>query len=310
MLLRCISKFALLTSLVVAGTSSPVNIRASEDLVRTPAGLVPSSNVHAVPNGARVEQSPTAVQIIAANGTVIHSVPYTNLTAGAPLPKRPSNGTNTRRDLESGWIAYTYWENTGPSPISFFGSNWVVPAIPTSWDGQLLYWFNGLEPAVENAILQPVLQYGFSPAGGGEFYALASWWLIGNDVYHTDISLVSPGTYLQGQMTLTGTSTSGGVTTYDYQSTFVGYPGTTISASTTEELAWAFETLEIYGTEFIPDLPYGNTVYSAIDIAFQNGQHPSSIPWGASSDSVDNVNMTVLSTSSTNVTHATYYASI
>lgn len=267
--------------------------------MQTPAGLVPQSNVHAVPDGARVHQSPTEVQIIGSNGTVLHSVPYTGSKTAGPLQK-PTSTTSSRRALQSGYIAYAYWENTGSSPISFFGTNWNVPSTPASWDGQLLYWWNGLVPGDFGGILQPVLQYGVSPAGGGEYYSIASWWLIDNNVYHTGITQVSPGTFLQGHMSLTGTSTSGGVTTYSYTSAFVGYSGTTISASTTGVLNWAYEALEIYTTQTLSDLPTGNTEFSSIDITFQNNQSPSSIPWTPISDTTDDITMTVLSTSGTN----------
>ncbi|KAF8893675.1 hypothetical protein CPB84DRAFT_1848581 [Gymnopilus junonius] len=269
-------KFALLAAHVVTSIATPLENRASEELVQTPAGFFPKSNVHAVPDGATVHQSPTE---------------------SAGVLQRPNSTTTSRRALQSGYVAFTNWRNAGPSPISFFGTNWHVPPIPSTWNGQLLYWFNGLVPDDFNGILQPVLQYGVSPAGGGQFYSIASWWLIDNNVYHTGITPVSPGTFLQGQMTLTGTSTSGGVTTYSYSCTFVGYPGTTISASSTRVLNRAYEALEIYTTQVKSDLPSGNTVFSTINITFQNGQHPSSIPWEAISDPTDGITITVLSDS-------------
>ncbi|KAF8902207.1 hypothetical protein CPB84DRAFT_1746713 [Gymnopilus junonius] len=271
---KALCKFTLLATHVVAGLATPLDRRAADDeLVATPAGLVPKSNVHAVPAGATVQQSSAEVQIVAANGTVLHSVPFSGVKGASPLPTPPATST-TKRDLPMGYLAYAYWLNDSPNPISFFGTNWNVPPIPASWDGQLLYWFNGLEPATGDAILQPVLQYGVSPAGGGEFYSVASWWLVDNNVFHTDITQVAPGTFLQGQMTLTGTSTSGGVTTYSYESTFVGIPASTISATSTEALNWAFEALEIYTTVSLSDLPTGNTVFSKVDLTLSIGQNP------------------------------------
>ncbi|KAF8879200.1 hypothetical protein CPB84DRAFT_1793524 [Gymnopilus junonius] len=298
MSLKGVFKFALLTAHVLIGMAGPLEIRSSEELVHTPAGFIPKSNVHAVPKGARVHQSATEVHIIAANGTVLHSAPYTGSNS-KPVGQIQRATTSTRRDLQSGYIAYAYWNNAGASPISFFNTNWIVPPTPSSLDSQLVYWFNGLIPQALGWILQPVLQYGVSPAGGGEFYAIASWWLVGNNAYHTDVIPVSSGTFLQGQMSLTGTSTSGGEMTYDYESTFVGYPDTTISATNTTELTWAYEALEMYNAESISDLPSGNTMFSSIDISFQDGQHPPSISWNVASDSMDGITMTVLSDSAT-----------
>ncbi|PPQ68674.1 hypothetical protein CVT26_002957 [Gymnopilus dilepis] len=310
-------KFALLAAHILGALASPIeNVRlitcipahlliivfgteqrADDELVQTPAGLVPKSNVHAVPEGARVHQSPSEVQIIASNGTVIHSRPFTK--SAGPLKKPPSSNL-ARRTLQSGYVAYAYWENTGSQPIAFFGTNWNVPPTPSSWDGQLLYWFNGLVPGDFNGILQPVLQYGTSPAGGGQYYAIASWWLIGNNVYHSSIQQVSPGTALEGHMALTGISTSGGVTTYSYSSYFPGYSTPSISASTTGVLNWAYEALEIYTTASTSDLPSGSTDLTAVDIKFNDNSHLSTIPWTAISDTTDGISMSVISNSGTN----------
>ncbi|KAF8310650.1 hypothetical protein DL93DRAFT_2084219 [Clavulina sp. PMI_390] len=51
--------------------------------------------------------------------------------------------------------------NSYNSPINYFDTTWVVPRAPQRPnDGQLLFLFNSIEPALGDAILQPVLQYG------------------------------------------------------------------------------------------------------------------------------------------------------
>ncbi|KAF8910635.1 hypothetical protein CPB84DRAFT_1233725 [Gymnopilus junonius] len=290
-------KFALLMVHIFAGVANPIGTRASEDLVQTPAGLFPISNVHAVPLGARVHQTPTAVQVIAANGTVIHSAPITLNPAVIPLQKPGNLSSSSRRALRSGYVVYTDWENIDPSPISFFATSWTVPPTPATYDGQLLYWFNGLVPNSYDGILQPVLQFGFSPAGGGPYYSLASWYLINSNVYHTNITPVQPGQGLAGYMTLEQTSMSGSTTTYDWQSTFVGFPATTLSATTTQVLNGAYEVLEIYTTQTTSDLPTGSTAFEHINIVTQNEQNPI-ILWNAVSDTSDGISMSVISSSS------------
>lgn len=66
---------------------------------------------------------------------------------------------------------------TGSSPISSFATTWKVPAAPTTNHQQTIFLFNSIEPASGNAILQPVLQYGPSAAGGGSYWAVASWYV-------------------------------------------------------------------------------------------------------------------------------------
>jgi hypothetical protein len=80
--------------------------------------------------------------------------------------------------LGSGWIAYTYWNNGTGKSITSFKTRWVVPPAPVSNDGQLIYLFNGIQNYGYNyGILQPVLQWGASPAGGGSYWAVASWYV-------------------------------------------------------------------------------------------------------------------------------------
>ncbi|KAF8888467.1 hypothetical protein CPB84DRAFT_1749487 [Gymnopilus junonius] len=281
--------------------ATPLKNSLASELVQTPAGVLPKSNIHAVPHGALVHQTAIGVQVIASNGTILHFVPIPEGKPDVGLLPRLTSNTIGRRNLPNGYLAQANWGNKGTSPISFFSTNWTVPPTPASWDGQLLYWFNGIEPSSGVGILQPVLQYGLSGIGGGRFYSIASWWLIGNHGYHTNPIEVSPGTSLQGLMTLTGTLTSGNVTTYNYESTFVGFPNTTISASSTEELKWAFEVLEVYNTKSVSDLPIGNTVFSGINVTFQNGQQPSSIPWTTiNHDATDGITMKILSSSGSN----------
>ena len=268
--------------------------------MQTPAGLFPKSNVHAVPTGARVHQSPTEVQIIGSNGTVLHSVPITgSKTPGAPFRRPTSTSTNRRRELSSGYVGYAYWENFGSSPISFFATSWTVPPVPSNVDGQLLYWFNALVPDSDDAILQPVLQFGLSPAGGGAYYGVASWYLLNSNIYHTGLVQVEPGQGLAGYMTLTSVALSGSTPTYTWSTTFVDIPSTTLFITTTEELTLAYEALEIYNAETAADLPSGSTEFTQINIVTQDQENPS-ITWTALSDPADGISMSVVSSSSTN----------
>ena len=55
-------------------------------------------------------------------------------------------------------------------------ATWAVPPQPTGNDGQTLFFFPGFEDYSDViSIVQPVLQYGPSGAGGGNYWAVASW---------------------------------------------------------------------------------------------------------------------------------------
>jgi hypothetical protein len=81
--------------------------------------------------------------------------------------------------------------------------------------------------------LQPILQYGPSAAGGGGYWAVASWYVIGSQAaYHTSSIQVSVGKSLDGVITLTGTSGSN----YNYVTSFSNVAGTTLTATGADQL--------------------------------------------------------------------------
>lgn len=94
-----------------------------------------------------------------------------------------TNAENVQFDGE-GWQAYTK-QNAG-NVTSFLG-NFNIPAAPTSYNGQTLFFFTGMQnidwvppetrPSESFDIIQPVAQYGPSSAGGGNFWSMASWYV-------------------------------------------------------------------------------------------------------------------------------------
>src|SRR5262249_39312006 len=77
-------------------------------------------------------------------------------------------------------------------------ATWKVPCAPRTVSGQLIYLF----PAFQNTswIFQPVLQWGYSGAGGGDYWAVASWYADGlnGPAFHTDAVRVEVGDTLVG----------------------------------------------------------------------------------------------------------------
>ncbi|PPQ97525.1 hypothetical protein CVT26_006528 [Gymnopilus dilepis] len=214
MSLKKLFSCALLALHALDVIASPVD-KTAGDLMRTPAGLVPRSNVHAVPKGAQVHQTPTEIQVIGSNGIILHSVPYDKSPKATVNPlRRPTNGSFANpRALPDGYVAYAYWHNPSSSVISDFVTVWTVPPVPSNVDGQLLYWFNALIPPSDDAILQPVLQFGVSPAGGGPYYSIASWYVLQGHAYFSElVENVAPGQELAGYMILANTMTSGSTT--------------------------------------------------------------------------------------------------
>ncbi|KAF8954569.1 hypothetical protein BDZ97DRAFT_1766056 [Flammula alnicola] len=304
---KTLAMCALLALQFLGGLANATDTSAAEELVRTPSGLVPKLNVHVVPEGGRVHQTANEVQLISADGTILHSAPFTGFktVSGQPKVSRTPH-TIAPRALKSGYVAYTNWIYKGSSHLSSFSTSWAVPPPPEKKDGQLLYYFNALVPTPSccpgiTSILQPVLQFGKSATGGGAYWSVASWYLINGVAYHNNATQVQPGQNLTGVIDLISTSTSGSNTTYNWNSTFLGIPGSALSITTTNPLDKAIEALEIYNTPAAADLPTGTTIMTNINIRTQDNHNPP-VLWTAFSDATDNILMTVISNSSTNGT--------
>jgi len=257
--------------------------------VLTPQGERPAANVHEVPKDGEVRIVGSEIHLLDASGAVIHVAPNDNAQI------RPSSASTSAVDpFQTGWIAYAYWYNTGTSPISSFTTTWAVPAVPATDDGQTVFLFNSIEPASGDAILQPVLQYGPSAAGGGSYWAVASWYLVGSETYYTTPVATSVGASLDGVITLVGSAGS----SYNYTTSFSNIPGTSLAATNAAELVWATETLEAYGITAITDYPSGTTKFKKINIEVSSGTPD--VTWTTVDDTADGIEAVVVVDGATN----------
>ena len=176
-----------------------------------------------------------------------------SLTSEEVIDVPPAEPDAQRPEFGKGWIAYGAWANASGSPITDFETRWKVPAIPSSASGQTIFLFNGIDPKETGAaILQPVLQWGESAAGGGPYWAVASWYVLGTGhAFHTDLVRVSPGDDLLGVMKLAGSSNG----SFSYSVEFMGIPGTTLAIKNVAELVWCNQTLEAYQISKCSDYP-------------------------------------------------------
>src|SRR5262249_27743967 len=157
-----------------------------------------------------------------------------------------------------GWIAYASWTNNTGHPVSSFRTTWTVPPAPSQHADQTIFLFNGIQNST--MIYQPVLQWGPSAAGGGNFWSVASWYPDGQGgvALHTDLVPVNGGDNLVGVMTLTGQSGN----SFSYSCHFQGISNTTLPIEDVEELTWCIETLEAYTLDQC--LEYPNTITTAL----------------------------------------------
>ncbi|MDP9049498.1 MAG: hypothetical protein M3O31_02075 [Acidobacteriota bacterium] len=249
-----------------AKTRSLIQTAQTNGFVSTPGGFRPRSQVHLVHPGESVIKRPGASFVM-------------SLTTGS-LDSSSENGIppHDPADATGGWVTWGSWRNGTGTPISSFATTWSVPLAPANPASQLIYFFNGLQNMGGSEILQPVLQWGISGAGGGQFWSIASWHVDSQGhAYCTPSSPVNPGDILTGLMTMTGAFNNG---THNYRCEFTGVPGTALMALGTPELTDAEETLEAYGVTAQTEYPGGPSIaMSQIDLRV--GGNPAPLAWAA-----------------------------
>jgi hypothetical protein len=240
-----------------ANVISERNIPMASNLVLTPGGYRHPSLVHRVEAGHAIHFSEGKTRLKnLATGKMI-DVPEHQIQPG----EVPAFG--------SGWIVDAFWLNGTGNPVTSFKTSWRVPPAPATSSGQTIFLFNGIDPVnPSQAILQPVLQWGPSNAGGGEFWSVASWYVLGTgQAFFTNPVPVNPGDTLVGVMTLTGQANG----LFSYQSEFQGIPGTQLPVQNVAELVWCNETLEAYNITACSDYPAADlTAMQSIQLATGN----------------------------------------
>jgi hypothetical protein len=250
---------------IKAGTTPPA------DYVLTPGGYRHKSLVHRVAPGHAVTHLAGKSRTLDLSTNVVTDVaPADTKLLGAPL-------------LGSGWITYASWTNTTGKSISLFSTSWVVPTMPATQSGQTIFIFNSLADAAQDDIVQPVLQWGVGAPGGGNYWAVANWYVDPNgNAYYSSLVPVEEGDLLVGRIGLT--SQGGGA--FSYLAEFDGIAGTALPVLNASELSVATEALEAYqisGCSDYPNTP--STSMSAIDLR-TNGS-PAPLVWVATNKIVD-----------------------
>jgi hypothetical protein len=188
--------------------------------------------------------------------------------------------------LPSGWITYASWtNNTTTKPITNFKTSWKVPTAPTTHSGQTLFLFNGMQDGLANTshILQPVLQWGPSAAGGGLYWSVTNWYVSGVEAFYGTLIKVKAGQNLQGVMKSTGRNGN----LFDYTSFFTGFANSSsLKVSNAAQLFWAAETLETYHCQKLTDYPPDAKIdMDSIQILKQKTN--ASIHWGTTTVSAN-----------------------
>lgn len=258
LMLAAMAAFLFVTSGIAGAQAAKTYHQIAEEhpgWVQVPGQLTRPDCVHQIPAGANVEISddPRAGDNVTLNGEVIaHYDPCPEAPIDTRHPGHAPGPTG------NGWVEHSQWDvplKSGDN-IDWLQGYWQVPTSPET-NGALIYFFNGLEPQVNPAslILQPVLQYGVSPAGGGDYWAIAGW-LVGSNTYASTLLVVNPGDLIIG--TTYQTSASGDKLNYRVEA----FDSTTSQLSTLSawssgiQWQWAFAgVLEAYNVTSCSQFP-------------------------------------------------------
>jgi hypothetical protein len=146
-------------------------------------------------------------------------------------------------------------------------ADWFVPPSPASVAGQTVFFFPGMEDSNDVvSIIQPVLQFGPSAAGGGNNWAIASWNCCpsGTADYSTLVN-VNSGDVIQGTVRSTCSAGNESCSTWNITTADQTTGGSTTlgnSPSEGQRFNWAFGgVLEAYGIAQCSNYPSNGGIF-------------------------------------------------
>jgi hypothetical protein len=235
--------------------------------VQIPGQLIRPDCVHEVPNGARVEVANNGeiTGDVTLNGALIAHYDACPEDAIVTRPRARTEGLTHAPGTGNGWVEADQWDVplSSSDNIDYMAGTWTVPSYP-SVNGALIYLFNGIEPSSGAWILQPVLQYGVSPAGGGNYWAIASWLVSSHQAFHSPLETVYPGNSIFGYTQMTGTSGSTKYWTVEAQDKTSGAYSWLSAYVSGQHWTWAYAgVLEAYNVTSCSQFPAtGRAIFS------------------------------------------------
>jgi len=167
------------------------------------------------------------------------------------------------------WKAWTQYQNA--ATITYLTGQWVVPDAPPTSKGQTLFYWNGVEPDDTSAVLQPVLQYGISAAGGGDYWAIASWYVSSRSSVMSKLVPVNSGDVITGVLSVD----SSGKWVVNATN---GRNSSTLNYKPTEKYTTAYEVLEAYSINNCNEYPVVG-VMDFTEISVQAGGQSVTAKW-------------------------------
>ncbi|MGA2877086.1 MAG: hypothetical protein ABSE82_16335, partial [Nitrososphaerales archaeon] len=173
----------------------------------TPGGWVAKACIYNVGNGATVLTNDTILYANDTRAYTIQMCPYASLSAFQPAGSGSTSGSGIIPGY-TGWIEQVADHDS--NVLNDFSGDWTVPSSPTdTTDGQTIFLWIGLDASSTGDsadLIQPVLQWGPSAAGGGTHYSIDSWYIdfSSNTYYYGTLVSVSSTDTIEGAVSLDG----------------------------------------------------------------------------------------------------------
>ena len=235
---------------------------ANDDYVPTPAGWYHRSCVHQVEDGASVRP----------DGVVTRKDKTSYRVSRCAYPVRATKeGPAATTPTINGWLEWASRSQPSGSWYRTIRANWNVPLQPLGrvvGSSQTYFTFPGLQSTF---IIQPVLQYGQSAAGGGEGWTMASWRCHSSmGCFHSSLKGTTPGHTLIGTVEASncaGANCTWTITTRDATSNVQ----TVLTATDTYNYWWGVGgSVEVYGLTSCDQFPTNGVFFNNIALYDQN----------------------------------------
>jgi hypothetical protein len=184
-------------------------------------------------------------------------------------------------NAEPGWIGFADWTNDDAQEvISAVRGTLVVPDPPENVNGQTLFLFVGLQKAKDDPseLFQPVLQWGESAAGGGDYWSVSNWYLKDRMIVFGDNERVEPGELLELHIERTE-PVPGRVVWVSRAAVCERGVATTLQVMDELRLHWCYSALEAYSAAMTCDqYPAGGPAVFR-ELVVERGDGPVSPRW-------------------------------
>ncbi|HLB92878.1 MAG TPA: hypothetical protein VJK27_11085 [Terriglobales bacterium] len=260
----------------VTAPSRPASVPA--DYVITPVGYFHPSCARQLADDATLLSDG---RVAHEDGTVDAKVPACNYPHYSATGLPVSSGKTV--PAINGWLEYI--STTTNTSYAEIAATWTVPSPPTTDEGQTLFFFPGFEDTSDIAsIVQPVLQFGPSAAGGGDYWSISSWnCCVTGTVWYSVRKKVSTGDTILGTITPMCKPAVGSCAVWKIATKDLTTGKKSVlhqSPSQGQTWNWAFGAVsEDYGVKQCGDFPADSSVVFTVQLYDQNLNQISNPGW-------------------------------